>query len=201
MQLAQLAGRREVLVLVGDADLLDAVAGGEAGDDRLDDLLGALSPGGDAHDVPGEVVAASSSAPLMRCTTAAARLPGHLHQGQGVGGVGAADDHHGVGPGGDVRQRGLAVGGGEAQVVAAGASTVRGTAPGRVQHALPVVWDSVVWASMATWRVGDPGSGGDVPACSTRSDRLGGDGHGADGLVVALVAHVQDGDSPCRHGS
>src|SRR5690606_28172004 len=47
-QVAEAAGRREVLVLVGVAHLLHPLGGGQVGDDRLDQLLGGRGAGGDA---------------------------------------------------------------------------------------------------------------------------------------------------------
>ena len=64
LQVADVAGRGEVLVLVGDAHLLHAVVGGEAGDHGLDQLLGCRCARRDADGAgrsPG-----SSSTWLMR---------------------------------------------------------------------------------------------------------------------------------------
>ena len=66
-QLAQLARRREVLVLVGDAHDLDAVTRREPGDHRLDELLGRARAGGDADDAAPRIASASiSSGPSTR---------------------------------------------------------------------------------------------------------------------------------------
>ena len=52
-------------------------------------------------------------------------------------------------------------------------------------------WLSVVWASRATgWS--KPGEGGHVVDALDAVDRIGGHGHRADRLLVALVAHVDD---------
>ena len=119
LQLADVARRREVLVLVGDPDQLDAVRGREARDDGVDQLLGRRRAGGDARRCrrgrPG-----SSSTLLTRNTRGQPGLDGQLLERPRVRRVGRADHDDGVAPRRHRHQRRLAVGGGEAEVAAAG---------------------------------------------------------------------------------
>ena len=121
LQLAQVARRREVLVLVGDLDDLDAVARGEAGDRPAR----RARSGADAPAVTPTMRAVassssgSSSAVLTRATCGAAGLAGQLLEGPGVRRVGRADDDDGVAALGQLHQRRLPVRRGEAQVAAA----------------------------------------------------------------------------------
>jgi hypothetical protein len=59
LQVADVARRREVLVLVGDPHVVDTVAWGETGDDRVDELLGRRRTGrhaDHARQVVGQLV-------------------------------------------------------------------------------------------------------------------------------------------------
>ena len=93
---------------------------------------------------------------------------------------------------GDLAERRLAVGGGEAEVAAARAPQRRGSARAVASARRPSRGgESVVWASSATgWS--EVGQGGDVVDRLDPVDRVGGDGHRADRLLVALVADVDD---------
>ena len=136
-QLPQLGRRREVLVLVGDRDLLHALGGGQAGDHRLDQLLGGRRAG--RHpDRAGQVVG-QLLGPVDPQHPGAAGGPGQALEGHGVRRVGRADHHHRVGLGGDGLQGRLAVGGGEAQVAAPGHPQVGEPLPGGLEHVAPVV--------------------------------------------------------------
>ena len=115
----QVAGRREVLVLVGHLHQLDLVGRhAQRSDHLVDQLLGGGGAGGHAHhaeQVVGQLVrGVDPTDPL------AAGLGGQLGQRPGVRGVGRPDHDDRVAAGGQLEQRGLAVGGGEAQVAAAG---------------------------------------------------------------------------------
>ena len=117
----------------------------------------------------------------------------HLLQGQRVRRVGAADDEHGVGPAGDGREGRLAVGGGEAEVVARRRPQLGVLGPRPLDHTLPV--------TERQGRLGQDGDlgrvvdGGVVDVVLVLHEPHGGRrlGQGADGLVVAGVADVEDG--------
>ena len=72
----------------------------------------------------------SSAASLMRNTRAQPEADGQALEGPGVGGVGRADDHHGVAAGRDRLERRLAVRRGEAEVGPPRLPQRRGSAPG-----------------------------------------------------------------------
>ena len=115
LQLADVPRRREVLVLFGDAELLDAVPRRQAGDHRLR----RAPPGADAPAVTPTVPdrsSGSSSDVVDAVDARAARFAGQLLERPGVGRVGRADDDDGVAPGRHGHQRRLAVRGGEAEV-------------------------------------------------------------------------------------
>ena len=91
-------------------------------------------------------------------------------------------------------ERGLAVGGGEAQVAPVGHPEVGEPAPGRLHEASPLVV-----AQRGLGQQGDRGALGlevaervEVLLALEEAHRLGGDGHGAHGLLVAGVADVED---------
>ena len=153
-QLAQLARRREVLVLVGDVHRLDAVGRRELRDHRLDEILGRARAGGDADDRArrrarrgrarrGRRRAARSGSRRRRATFA---------ERDRVRRVRAADHDDRVGAVAIAVQRGLAVGGREAEVVARRGPQLAGTASRVAVERCPSsrCSASVVWASSAT---------------------------------------------------
>ncbi len=113
-QVAEVAWRWEVLVLLGVLNHLDAVCRVECGEHRVDDLVGGRGSGGDA-DRAGEVVG-EFVGPVDPDHPWAAGLLGQLDEGPGVGAVGRADHDDGVAVVDQLEQRPLAVGGGEAEV-------------------------------------------------------------------------------------
>ena len=128
---------REVLVLVGDPHLFDALAGRESVEHRVDELLGGRCTGGHARRCrTGRRAARRRS--LTRNTRAHPRCPGELLEGDGVRRVGRADDDDGVTRLGDRHEGRLAVGRGEAQVAATGHPHVGEAVPGGVGHVGPV---------------------------------------------------------------
>ena len=106
-----------------------------------DEVLGRAGAGGDARRSRASPSASrsSSSGPSMRSTIGQPAVRGHLRQRERVRRVGAADHHDGVGPAAIAGERGLAVGGGEAEVVAGRGPQVGELAAGPVGDALPVV--------------------------------------------------------------
>ena len=146
----------------------------------------AVTPDG-AAEVVGELVGAVDPEHPR-----AAGLAGELLEGPGVRGVGRADHDDGVAARRDLHERRLAVGGGEAQVAAARAPTSRGSARGWPRARRPSRGGyRVVWASSATGS-SNCGERLDLGDRLDPVDGVGGDGHGADGLLVALVADVDD---------
>ena len=121
LQIAQVAGRRKVLVLLGDADELHAVAWGERADDLLDDLVGCRRSGRDADDERRvEEFGGDLGGRVDPGDSLAAGLPGQLLEGAGVRRVRRTDDHDRPASRRELHQRRLPVGGGEAQVAATG---------------------------------------------------------------------------------
>src|SRR3954468_23855511 len=99
-EVPQLTGRWEVLLLIGEADLLDAFGRRQPLDDGPNQLLGRRGPGGDgdrAGEVFGQLVG-----PVDAQDAAAAHRARHLLEGDGVRRVHRADDDDGVCPLGDI---------------------------------------------------------------------------------------------------
>src|SRR5687767_10996523 len=77
--LAQGPGRGEVLLLVGDVDLLDPLPGGQAGDDGLYDVLRSAGPGRDPDDTgAGQGCFVELFDAVDALHQRAAHVPGHL---------------------------------------------------------------------------------------------------------------------------
>src|SRR5207247_2449259 len=91
-ELAQLPGRREVLVLVRYVHGLHAIPRVELGDDGLDEVLGGAGTGGDADDADaGQLVDFQLVGPVDAQDDGTSGAPRDLREGHGVGRVGAAD--------------------------------------------------------------------------------------------------------------
>ena len=167
-QLAEFARRREVLVLLGDADELDAVARRELGDHRSTRSSGALAPAvtptiaRDAERVEIELVGTVD--PQHDGATGVAR---DLRRRDRVRRVRAADHDDRVGGARDLGERVLAVRRREAEVVA----RARSTASGNCSRASSTMsahsfCASVVWASTATRSGSSSRCGRSVPRSS-----------------------------------
>ena len=188
-QVAEVARRREVLVLLGVLNHLDAVCRVECGEHRVDDLVGGRGSGGDA-DRAGEVVG-EFVGPVDPDHPWAAGLLGQLDEGPGVGAVGRADHDDGVAVADQVEQRPLAVGGGEAEVATARRPQGRPAFVGGIQDTGPV--------AVAERRLGEDrhvfaevGECVDLGGGFDAVHGLGCHGDGAHRLLVALVAYVDD---------
>ena len=189
LQVADVAGRREVLVLVGDAPLVHALDGSQAVQDGLDQLLGSRGASRDAdraREVGRQLVDVVDAVDPR-----ASRLGGQLLEGAGVRRVGRADHDDGIALGGHRHESRLAVGGGEAEVRPAGRPEGREPLLGGVEHAGPV--------AVGQRRLGQQrdrlGELRQVVHLGDRLhpvDRIGRDGHGAHRLLMALVTDVDD---------
>ena len=192
MQLAQVARRWEVLILVRDADQLDPVARIESGDHLCDDLVGCRCARRDTDDpgfgqqLVGELVGGvdASDAPVRG-------LSGQPFQRPGVGGVGRTDHDHRVAAFGDGEQGCLPVRGREAEVAASRRPDVGETIPHRNRHVAPV--------AMGQRCLGQQGDGlverrqsTDVGHALDAADGVRCDGHRPHGFLVAGVADVHD---------
>ena len=140
-QLPQLARRREVLVLVGDVHRHDAVGRREARDDRLHEILGCARAGGDADDARRRRApsASSSSGPSMRSTVGQPAAVATLASASVFDELALPITTMASASAGDRLQRGLPVGGGEAEVVAGRGPQLGERVAGPVGDALPVV--------------------------------------------------------------
>jgi len=194
--LAQLAWRREVLVLVGDPHRLHPLGRRKVVDHGRDEILGGAGPRGDPHDprlTEGVEVEFARSVDAEH--EPAARGSGDLGQRDRVGGVRTADDHDGIGPFRDLGERVLAVGRREAEVVAGGRPGLREPRAGRLENAGPLLLgERGLGEHGDPLGVGDIGRGRrDVVGVFDEPDRSGRHRHCADCLVVARVTRVDDG--------
>ena len=164
-------------------------------DDGGDEVFGGAGAGRDPHDPRRaertEVELGRSVDPQYE---RAARGAGDLRQSDRVGGVGAADDHDRIGPPGDLGERVLAVGRREAEVVAGGRPRLGEPLAGCLENPGPLLLgERGLREDGDPLGVGDIGRGRrDVLGPFYESNGFGGDCHGADRLVVACVARVDD---------
>ena len=194
-QLAQLARRREVLVLVGDVTGSTPSTGARCAITASTRSSGALAPAVTPTTAASPSTArSSSSGPSTRSTSGQPASRATLAEGERVRRVRAPDHDDRVGPRRDRAERRLPVRGREAEVVARRGPQL-GELATRARSAMPCQsWSaSVVWASIATFAGRRPRRGRvDVVLVLDQPDRLGRDGEGADRLVVAGVADVED---------
>ena len=202
-QVAEVAGRREVLVLVGDADLLDAEARCECVEHGVDQFLGGRrSRSVDGSDERHPSVSGTGQLvdPVDAEHGRTACLAGASAPTPRVRRVRRSDHDDGVAPlarstsgrTGDWWSRSTGRNG--------RATRRRGTGS-RVASATSDQsrWDSVVWARSATG-VSKVGKRSDLVDRFDPMDGIGGDGHRADGLLVALDGRRTRSSSPFRPG-
>src|SRR5579875_3332227 len=189
-QVPQLRWGREVLLLLDAAHDLDAAGRPQALDDLRDEPLGGGRAGGHADDA-FEVVGKVGRRVDPQHAPAAGGC-GDAGERHGVRGVRRADDDDGVAAPGDGPQRGLAVRRRVAQVGAAGHPQVREALARASRDLAPLV--------VGEGRLGEQRHGRagvlervDVRLALDEADGARRDGHRPDGLLVAGVAHVDDG--------
>ncbi len=175
--------------------MFHTVHGCELRDHRLDEILRCTRARGDTDDRRAlEGVDVELLGPVDPEHDRATRIPRHLCERDGVRRVRAADDDHRVGGSRDPGQRGLAVGGSEAEVVARRSPQLRETlARLREQVGPLVVGERRLRQHRDAFRIVDLFEQFvELLLALEQVHRLGCDRECAHGFVVAGVADVED---------
>ncbi len=198
-ELAEGSREWKILVFVGDAQQSDSLGGSKSADDFLHALIRGRRPGRHADDRPSLDPRGVDVVRAVDPECFYALLAGHAYQGLRVGRVLGSHDQDDVGEGRQAAHRRLPVGGGVAEVAAAGSVQVGIPAPCVFEDGFPLEHAERRLGEECHPVGGGGGEGAEPFGGIYERDRLGGFGDGPDGFVVADVADVDDVVAPIGH--